>query len=56
MKPKDKGTTYSCVHTECPIRMDLQVIDPVQAAKLIVGAFPWSPDLLSVISCLDKEG
>ena len=33
----------------------MQVIDPVQAAKLIVQAFPFPPDLLSVISCLVEE-
>ena len=38
-------------HPDCPV----QVLEPVQCAKLIVQAFPFPPDLLSVISTLVKE-
>ena len=26
----------------------VQVLDPLQAAKSMVGAFPWTPDILSM--------
>ena len=33
----------------------VQVLQPIQAAKLLVQAFPFPPDLLSVISTLVEE-
>lgn len=41
---------------KCPLYCaQMQVLRPVQAANMVVQAFPFHPDLLAVLSCLAEE-
>ncbi len=44
-----------CVFSAWALIASVQVLEPVQCAKLIVQAYPFPPDLLSVISTIVKE-